>query len=247
MQPQGANPAPPSPAPSRMPAGPGNARQPAARAHRPLPRLRNQHRCGGAWAAAAPGWRGCGGTVGTGRVHWCCAMLQPCVPARQLPCPALPLPPAALDTHTGTPTPAAEGDAFHVAFKDVQAAALFCMEVQYQVGGAVGKLGGQLGGRRAQAPRLVSPRRPRRGSPPALEAPSSHRSAAPSARPTPTTSLPSPPPWQMMELEWPREVLRLGPCKEVKAPDGSLVYRCGCGSGQAVGPAGWAGGVLCLL
>lgn len=29
----------------------------------------------------------------------------------------------------------------------------------------------------------------------------------------------------MMELEWPREVLRLGACKEVKAPDGSLVYR----------------------
>lgn len=29
----------------------------------------------------------------------------------------------------------------------------------------------------------------------------------------------------MMELEWPREVLRLNPCKEVKAPDGSLVYR----------------------
>lgn len=54
-----------------------------------------------------------------------------------------------------------EGDAFHVAFKDVQAAVLFCMEVQYQ----------------------------------------------------------------MLELEWPREVLRLGPCKEVKAPDGSLAYR----------------------
>jgi hypothetical protein len=32
---------------------------------------------------------------------------------------------------------------------------------------------------------------------------------------------------QMMELDWPREVLRLGPCKEVKAPDGSLVYRWG--------------------
>ena len=30
---------------------------------------------------------------------------------------------------------------------------------------------------------------------------------------------------QMMELDWPREVLRLGPCKEVKAPDGSLIYR----------------------
>ena len=29
----------------------------------------------------------------------------------------------------------------------------------------------------------------------------------------------------MMELDWPREVLRLGPCKEVKAPDGSLIYR----------------------
>lgn len=27
----------------------------------------------------------------------------------------------------------AEGDAFHVAFKDVQHAVLFCMEVQYQV------------------------------------------------------------------------------------------------------------------
>lgn len=54
-----------------------------------------------------------------------------------------------------------EGDAFHVAFKDVQHAVLFCMEVQYQ----------------------------------------------------------------MLELDWPREVLRLAPCKEVKAPDGSLVYR----------------------
>lgn len=29
----------------------------------------------------------------------------------------------------------------------------------------------------------------------------------------------------MLDLEWPREVLRLGPCKEVKAPDGSLAYR----------------------
>ncbi|KAL4419982.1 hypothetical protein ABPG75_007080 [Micractinium tetrahymenae] len=54
-----------------------------------------------------------------------------------------------------------EGDAFHVAFKDVQHAVLFCMEVQYQ----------------------------------------------------------------MMELDWPREVLRLGSCREAKAPDGSLVFR----------------------
>lgn len=30
---------------------------------------------------------------------------------------------------------------------------------------------------------------------------------------------------QMLDLDWPREVLRLAPCKEVKAPDGSLVYR----------------------
>ncbi|PSC75196.1 Helicase sen1 [Micractinium conductrix] len=54
-----------------------------------------------------------------------------------------------------------EGDAFHVAFKDVQHAVAFCMEVQYQ----------------------------------------------------------------MLELDWPREVLRLGSCREVKAPDGTLVYR----------------------
>ena len=56
-----------------------------------------------------------------------------------------------------------EGDAFHVAFKDVSTAVHFCMEVQYQ----------------------------------------------------------------MMEVEWPREVLKLPECKEVKAPDdaGSWAYR----------------------
>jgi class 3 adenylate cyclase len=56
-----------------------------------------------------------------------------------------------------------EGDAFHVAFKDVSTAVHFCMEVQYQ----------------------------------------------------------------MMEVEWPREVLKLPECKEVRAPDdaGSWAYR----------------------
>lgn len=37
---------------------------------------------------------------------------------------------------------AAEGDAFHVAFKDVQAAVLFCMEVQYQASLRRGTKGG---------------------------------------------------------------------------------------------------------
>lgn len=54
-----------------------------------------------------------------------------------------------------------EGDAFHVAFKDVARAVHFCMEVQYQ----------------------------------------------------------------MMELEWPKEVLRLPECREVRSPDGGLSYR----------------------
>jgi len=54
-----------------------------------------------------------------------------------------------------------EGDAFHVAFKDVSRAVHFCMEVQYQ----------------------------------------------------------------MMDIEWPREVLRLPECKEVRAPDGGWVFR----------------------
>lgn len=54
-----------------------------------------------------------------------------------------------------------EGDAFHVAFKDVATAVHFCMEVQYQ----------------------------------------------------------------MMDVEWPREVLRLQECKEVRAPDGNWTYR----------------------
>ena len=53
--------------------------------------------------------------------------------------------------------------------------------------------------------------------------------------------LPSPAPCpspQMLELDWPREVLRLGSCREVKAPDGTLVYR------QAgVGGGGWGGRV----
>ena len=33
------------------------------------------------------------------------------------------------------------------------------------------------------------------------------------------------PPAQMMEQEWPREVLRLAHCREVRAPDGSLAFR----------------------
>ena len=101
----------------------------------------------------------------------------------------------------------AEGDAFQVAFKDVQHAVLFCMEVQYQVrvlplyrcmglywcATEVGCL-------------LCSPVLP------------SLKITKPEPRCLPATE-------QMMELEWPREVLRLGPCKEVKAPDGSLIYR----------------------
>lgn len=54
-----------------------------------------------------------------------------------------------------------EGDAFHVAFKTVAAAVLFCMEVQYQ----------------------------------------------------------------MMEVDWPREVLRLPECREILGTDGILAYR----------------------
>ena len=30
---------------------------------------------------------------------------------------------------------------------------------------------------------------------------------------------------QMMEQEWPREVLKLAPCREARAPDGSLAFR----------------------
>ncbi len=108
------------------------------------------------------------------------------------------------------PFAAAEGDAFHVAFKDVQAAVLFCMEVQYQAsrwgGAGVGCVQQLLVGGIFASALLV-------GSISSLHVRCSslfpHRS----------------PSRQMMELEWPREVLRLGPCKEIKAPDGSLAYR----------------------
>lgn len=48
---------------------------------------------------------------------------MPCFPTKLTP----------LYAPTTPSPPPAEGDAFHVAFKDVQAGALFCMEVQYQV------------------------------------------------------------------------------------------------------------------
>lgn len=47
-------------------------------------------------------------------------------------------PAGATRTELGHVSHAAEGDAFHVAFKDVQAAVLFCMEVQYQASGQQG-------------------------------------------------------------------------------------------------------------
>lgn len=56
----------------------------------------------------------------------CCAACTPCA--------APPTRPRSAHPHCTCPPPPAEGDAFHVAFKDVQAAVLFCMEVQYQVG-----------------------------------------------------------------------------------------------------------------
>lgn len=49
-----------------------------------------------------------------------------------LPLPPPPLPPS--PPHLTSYEINTEGDAFHVAFKDVQHAVLFCMEVQYQVG-----------------------------------------------------------------------------------------------------------------
>ena len=53
---------------------------------------------------------------------------------------------------------------------------------------------------------------------------------------------PSHPPAQMMELDWPRAVMRQSHCKEVKSPDGTLVYRCVsvrlCGAAESTGSAG---------
>ena len=100
----------------------------------------------------------------------------------------------------------AEGDAFQVAFKDVQHAVLFCMEVQYQV--RVLPLYRCMGLCWCVTDGLFAMQ--------------SRHALTQNSQLSPVACLPLE---QMMELEWPREVLRLGPCKEVKAPDGSLIYR----------------------
>jgi hypothetical protein len=110
-----------------------------------------------------------------------------------------------------------EGDAFHVAFKDVQHAVLFCMEVQYQVCLQLGpcKHSGFAAACSCcdKAARLSVHQLPL-GMAPFLD-----------CCYTVVSCINSLLPLQMMELEWPREVLRLAPCREVKAPDGTLIYR----------------------
>lgn len=113
------------------------------------------------------------------------------------------------------PPPA--GDAFHVAFTDIQSAVQFCLDVQYQVRWS-----------HCGAPLPAEP----------ASLLTSHVAALSHIHVTPCSriclharafrkgvALVCPTLSQMMDQEWPAEVLRLAQCKEVKGPDGSVIWR----------------------